>query len=403
MEQQLTSVAQQFWDEHRRQVCLDPVTTYLNTGSFAPLPRPVLAAAKQLREQLAQSPSDFFWRQVPPRLAAARTRLAAYLAADPADLVLVPNTTFGINLVVHSLDLPAGAEILLTDQEYGAMRYCWEDRARQRGWQIHIVPIPYHTEEPEAIVAAIRAAITCNTRVLFFSHVTSPTGLVLPAQQLCELAAEHGLLSVIDGAHAPGMIPVALDAIEADYYAGNCHKWLMAPSGAAFLYARRSLHRQLQPLIISWGWDFDAALAERDSGWGGSFWARNLEFHGTIDRTPLLVLPEVLDFRAALGEEAVYQRVDALVAYARGRVGAILPPRTPAARTLSGSMTAFEVPPLDVVKARDWIWQSHRIEAPFTTAAGHCFLRISTAWFNTTDEIDRVAQAAQQIPVAALQ
>jgi isopenicillin-N epimerase len=289
--------------------------------------------------------------------------------------------------------------VLLTDHEYGAMRFCFDRLAHERRWQVREVALPCPATSSQDIVARFEAAVSPRTRVLFFSHVTSPTGLVLPAESLCALAARHGIVSIVDGAHAPGMLRLDLEEIGADYYAGNCHKWMMAPTGAAFLYCQPQHKGRLRPLITSWGWDYDSSAGELDSGWGGSYWARHLEFIGTQDRCAQMALPIVLDFRARLGEEAIERRVADLVAYTRSRIAeAGYPPATPASRQLSGSMTAFEFPALDPVKARDWMWREHRIEAPFTAAAGRIFLRVSTAWFNTPEEIGRLADALTRFP-----
>jgi isopenicillin-N epimerase len=333
----------------------------------------------------------------------ARQRLGEFLHAPPRDLLLLPNATFGVNLVVAALRMPSGSEIATTDHEYGAMRFCWQRRANERGWRVREVRLPFPGESTDDITTAFRGAINAQTRVLFFSHVTSPTGLVLPAGELCRLAAEHGIVTIVDGAHAPGMVPLDLSSLGADFYAGNCHKWLMAPAGAAFLYVRPDRRHWLEPIITSWGWDFEPALADDDSGWGGSFWARNLEFHGTTDRCPQMVIPHVLDFRADIGEEAMRDRVRYLTNYVRAQIqSAGLAPVTPLSAELSGSMTAFAVPPLDVLQARNWLWNRFRIEAPFTSAAGNCYLRVSTAWFNTPDEIDRLADAARQLRTSGL-
>ena len=388
------------WSGLRARVRLDSESVNLNAGSFSPLPAPVDEALGALRRRLAEAPSDFHWRRTPPLLDRARDRLAAFLDADPDDFLLLPNTTFAINLVARSLKLPADSEILTTDQEYGAMRFCWERKAAAEGLILRTAPIPILPDDPEQIVTALRGALTERTRLLFFSHVTSPTGLVLPAQALGRMAAESGVISVVDGAHAPGMIPLRLNDLSVDFYAGNCHKWLMAPAGAAFLHAGPVVRHHLQPLITSWGWEYDPKRAREESGWGSSYWARNLEFHGTLDRCPLMVLPEVLDFRAEIGDAPIARRVAYLVAYARRRIADLgFAPATPDHPDLAGAMTAFAMPPIDLIRARDWIWNAHRIEAPFSAATDRHFLRVSTAWYNTTDEIDRLTDALRSIPL----
>jgi isopenicillin-N epimerase len=278
------------------------------------------------------------------------------------------------------------------------MRYLLEHAAGERGWKIRVASLPYQTDDPAELVDAVAGQFTSATRILFFSHVSSPSGLILPAVELCKLARERGAVSVIDGAHAPGMIPVDVEVIGADFYAGNCHKWLLAPLGAAFLHVRASWRSKMEPRITSWGWDYDEANGDADSGWGGSFWARNLEFQGTLDRCPQLVLPEVLDFRASLGDEAVFARQRWLAARVRERLSSVgLKPATSASPKLTGSLTVVSIPQVDPIKGRDWLWHNYRLEAPFTTTAGHWFWRISTAWFNTVAEIDRLAEVAAAI------
>ena len=393
------TVDEAYWLRQRERVCLEPGTVYLNSGSYSPLPRSVFEAVSALRSRLARSPSDFYWRAQPAALNLARQALAEYLGTTPAELLLMPNATFAVNLIAASLELPAGTEILLTDLEYGAMRFVWERLAGQRGLQVRQVRLPELAEDPAEIVQAVRSALTDQTRVLFFSHVTSPTGLVLPAEALCRLAAERKIVSVVDGAHAPGMIPLDVTKVNADYYVGNCHKWLMAPTGAAFLAVRGERRQTLQPLLTSWGWEYDPGLADADSGWGGSYWARNLEFHGTRDSCAMMVLPEVLRFRHSLGESAIAQRVRRLVEHLRKSFEPLgYRSVTPRSAELSGSMTAFAVPQVNAIKARDWIWQSHRIEAPFLELHDRCLLRVSTAWFNTEEEIDRLAGVMRTFP-----
>ena len=340
----------------------------------------MLAAVTRLRERQASNPSDFLWRQTPPLLKRSRAALAGYLHCRAADLLLIPNVTHAINLVAASLTLPRGSEVLTTDHEYGAMWYCWQRWACARGWKLRKVKLPYTTEDPAEIIAAVRQALRPATRLLFFSHVTSTTGLVIPAAQLCALARRHRILSVIDGAHAVGMVPVDLARIGADFYGANCHKWLMAPLGCGFLHAPPKYHGLLEPLVTSWGW------VSKD-------WQFNLEFHGCTDRTPQMVIPEVLAFRRRLGgESAIRQRAQALSDYTRDRLTACgLKPVTPFNPQLRGALVAFELPKNHPLAKKNWLWDRYRIECPVTAAVGKKFLRVSTAWFNSVAEIDRLA------------
>lgn len=349
----------------------------LNAGTLSPTPESVWAAVTRLRRMQADNPSDFLWRQTPPLLKRSRRALAKFLHVDADDLLLLPNVTFAMNLAVTALRLPPGAEVLMTDHEYGAMALCWRRWAKERGWKLRQFKLPYATEDPTEIVAAARNAIRPATRVLFFSHVTSTTGLVLPAAELCRL----GLLTVIDGAHAAGMIPLDLARIDAAFYGGNCHKWLMAPLSCGFLHVARRFRKDLKPLVTGWGW-------------GGVDWQYEMEFHGCTDRCPQMVLPEVFAFRRCLGSETTIQRRSRTLAkYARERLSAVgLKPATPRNPALSASMIAFELPRHHPLVRRNTLWEKHRIECPVTVAAGRHFLRVSLAWFNTRTEIDRLAQ-----------
>src|SRR5947207_3830754 len=201
------------WASLRRQMMLDPGVINLNTGSFGPLPRSVFQRATELRQRCAEEPMDFFLRQTPPLLWEARRRLAEFLGGRPDRLVFTANVTTAVNLVATSLTLAAPGEILLTDHEYGAMHWTWERAAQRQGLTVRTFPLPVTAESPEEIVGAFRAALNERTRLVFFSHVLSPTGLVLPAKALCAEARRRGVLTVVDGAHAPAMIPLQLEEI----------------------------------------------------------------------------------------------------------------------------------------------------------------------------------------------
>jgi isopenicillin-N epimerase len=391
----MTPHDESFWRARRRRVLLERGAVQLNAGTLSPTPKPVFDAVVRLRRLQAEGPTDFLARRGPVLIQRSRAALAAFLRADPAELLLIPNVTFAINVVSASLPLRPGDEILTDDHEYGAMISCWRRRAARCGARLRRIRLPFRAEDPGEIVDAFRRAIGPRTRILYFSHVTCTTGLVLPAAPLCALARGLGVTTVIDGAHAPGMVPVDLRRIGADFYGANAHKWLMAPSGCGFLHARRGRKPLLRSIVTSWGWGYPPARREKDSLWGGSFWQRDFEFHGVTDRTPQMVLPEVLAFRRSLGgEAAIARRVRALSDHARHRLSGLgLAPATPDNTELRGAMISFEIPARLSKDLRERIWKRNRIETAVTSAAGKHFLRVSTAWFNTREEIDRLAGA----------
>jgi isopenicillin-N epimerase len=391
-----------FWQAKRRLTARDPNSINLNAGTLSPTPIPVLERVTQLRRQMAQSPSNFLWRESGPLLDRSRARLAQYLNCDTHDLLLIPNATYGVNLAAASMDLRAGDEVLTTDHEYGAMMHCWRHHALRAGFALRELTLPYLAESPDQIVEAFARELRPNTKAIYFSQVTTSTGLVLPAERICARARERNIMSIIDGAHAPGMVPVDLARIGADFYTANCHKWLMAPAGAGFLHVALPHKAKLRPVIISWGHGYDPSRADETctDGAGGTYWQRDLEFHGTTDRCPQMVVADAIEFRAELGgDDAIAARVRAISDYARNRIAACgFASATPANPDLRGSLTAFALTPELAKAIRANLWKTHRIECPVTSAAGKEFLRVSTGWFTSHEEIDALASALAGIP-----
>ena len=316
---------------------LDPTVTMLNTGSFGPLPRPVFDRVTELRRQLAAGPTDFFVRRLPPLLWHARERLAGVPRHRARTGSSSPPTCRR-----RSTSSPRGCgsrrpgEVLLTDHEYGAMLWCWERAGQRQGLTLRTFPLPTMPRDPGEIVEAAVKAMTPRTRLFFFSHVLSPTGLVLPAKELCAEARRRGILTVVDGAHALAMIPLDVAEVGADFYTGNCHKWLLAPTGAGFLVVGPGNEDRLQPLHVSWGYypdkyplgELTSATGPDDrDAYGSTPRMRFLEFEGTRDVCPWLAVPEAIDFQAALGWEHVRGRIAELSAYTRKVIG--LTPATP--------------------------------------------------------------------------
>jgi isopenicillin-N epimerase len=393
------------WSEARARVHLDPTVTMLNTGSFGPTPKPVFDRATELRLQLAAGPTDFFVRRLPPLLWYARERLATFLGTRPHRLVFTANVSCAINLVASGLAIESPGEILVTDHEYGAMHWCWERQAARRGLDLRTFPLPTMPLDPGEIVAAAAKAMTPRTRLFFFSQVLSPTGLVLPAKQLCDEARRRGIITVVDGAHAPVMIPLAVDDIGADFYTGNCHKWLLAPIGTGFLAIGPNTDRPLEPLQVSWGYKPDQYPIGEDSvakggpddpdAYGSTPRVRHLEFEGTRDVCPWLATPAAIDFQAELGWENVRERMAELAAYTRERIR--LPLATPADRRFSGAMTAFRLPDrVNLLALRKALWD-HRIEIPVIERPDRSLIRVSHHFYTKEADIDRLAEVLPRV------
>jgi isopenicillin-N epimerase len=383
---------------------LDPAVANLNTGSFGPLPRPVFDQVTAFRRRLAEEPMDFLVRQAPPLLWEARTRLASLLGGDLRRLVFTANVTASINIVAAALRLSAPGEILLTDHEYGAMHWCWERAAHRQGLSLRVVSLPPMPATAQEIIDAVAGAFSDQTRLLFFSHVLSPTGMVLPAPELCKEARRRGILTMVDGAHAPAMIPLDLSSLESDFYGGNCHKWLLAPTGSGFLYFSPGAERLVAPLQVSWGWRPDATKVDERDEFGSTPLIRSFEFEGTRDLCPWLAIPSAISFQEAIGWANIRERVAELIGYVQQRVlGEIgLALATPTNPSLCGFLTAFRLPKgVDVARLRRELWQTYRIEAPVIERSDATLLRVSLHFYNTEEEIDRLVVALQALLAAA--
>jgi isopenicillin-N epimerase len=385
-----------FWTAARERMLLDPTVTNLNTGSFGPLPRPVFDRVTQLRRRLAEEPMDFLLRGSTPLLWAARQRLAGFIGADPRRLVFTANVTTAVNLVASSLSLVAPGEILLTDHEYGAMHWCWERAAQRQGLTLRTFPLPTMASSPEEIVAAAVEAMTERTRLFFFSHVLSPTGMVLPARELCAAARARSVVTVVDGAHAPAFVPLDLDAIGADVYGANCHKWLLAPTGSGFVYFGPGTAERVQPLQVSWGWRPDRTRLDDCDEWGSTPRLRHFEFEGTRDPSPWIAVDDAIEFQNEIGFGRIRARIGELTQYVRRRLSGVagLTLATPDHPELHGAMTAFNLPPdTDAPALRRGLWEGRRIEVPVVERPDRLMVRVSTHFYNTEDEVDRLAEA----------
>lgn len=366
---------------------LRPEIAFLNHGSFGACPRPVFEAYQRWQRELAFQPVEFLGRRIDGLLAEARATLAAYLGTRADDLVFVPNATHGMNIVARSLRLAPGDEVLLTDHEYGAVERTWRFICAQAGAVCGVQPISLPVTSPDALIDQLWEGVTERTRVIVVSHITSPTALIFPVEAICRRAAAQGILTVIDGAHAPGQIDVALDALQADFYLGNCHKWLSAPPGAGFLYARPDRQALLHPLIVSWGWQ-----AKRP---GPSPFQDYFGWTGTADPAAYLSVPAAIAFQAQHDWAAVRAACHHLAGQAHERVAALtgLDSICPDSPEWWNQMCSIPLPLTERTAAdalkRD-LWECYQVEVPIVEWNHLFFVRISIQAYNAPRDVDRL-------------
>ncbi len=380
--------------ELRREFLIAPDVAFLNHGSFGACPRPVLEAYWRWQREIEAQPVRFFRDRFDDLMAEARARLASFLGTSADNLVFVPNATTAVNLVARSILLAAGDEVLTTDHEYGACNRAWLFSTRRSGALYRQVAWPLPAGDSRELVSAFEAALSERSRVLFVSHITSASALRLPVADLCALARRFGLWSVVDGAHGPGQVDLALDELGCDVYIGNCHKWLCAPKGSAFLYARPDVQDRLEPLVVSWGG------THRDPG--PSPFIDELEYGGTRDYAAALAVPAAIEFQAANDwptvRRACLDLLEAGLAQMLQLPGALPVRRTPAALELQ--MAAVWVPhPKGRALARR-LSDEYGVELGIQDWAGGSLARMSVQAYNKAAELERAVVALRSVAEA---
>ena len=353
----------------REGFLLDPEVAYLNHGSFGACAEPVFEEYQRLQRALEREPTDFLGRGLDESMRAARRALASYIGARTDDLVFVPNATSGLNAVLRSLAIRPEEEILTTRHEYGAIQRTLE-----------YVRANVVACEPEDVVGSIGV----RTRAVLVSHVTSPTARLLPVEEICEATRRAGVLTIVDGAHAPGQVPLNVAAVGADIYAGNCHKWLGAPKGSGFLWARREHHAWIDPLVISWGYHDDADFGERH-GW-----------QGTRDPAAFLAVPKAIEVHATFDLE----RMRLLADLAEERLGELRIRRV--AGVPAPFMRALVLRAADPAGLWERLYREFRVEAPVYEWDGAAILRVSIGPYTDEGDVGRLVAALRELGVRGL-
>lgn len=373
----------------KQHFLLDPSVVFLNHGSFGAVPRPVLEVYQNWQLRLEHQPVLFLGRELDGLLKESRQVLGEYLNVDAHDLVYIPNATHGINIVARSLQLKPDDEILTTDHEYGACDYTWDFICNESGTKYIHQPIPLPVHSEEEIVDQFWQGVTSRTKIIYLSHITSPTALRLPVEKICTRAKEAGILTVIDAAHSPGQIHVDLQALGADIVFGNCHKWMLNAKGSAFLYVKRELQHLIDPLIVSWGY---SSTPETTTG---SRFIDILQWTGTKDPTAALTVPTAIQFMQEHNWDEVRNECHDLLRQGIEQICNMvnMPPLYPLDSDFYGQMGIAPLPSSNLAVLKSRLYDEHKIEVPLIQWQDKQFVRISVQGYNSQEDIDALVNA----------
>ena len=371
---------------------------FLNHGSYGACPKKVFNTYQQWQRELEKQPVEFLseHRGFKDRLANVRKQLAKTVGTSEDRLVCVMNATTGLNVVARSLPLEKGDEILTSNQEYGALKKTWGFICKKTGARLIHQKIPVPLESEEQFTEAVWAGVTSKTRVIFLSHITSETALLFPINTLIKKAREEGIWTIIDGAHAPGHIPLELDILDVDFYSGNCHKWMLTPKGSAFLFVHPRVQHLIEPLTVSHGWNPDS---DSYGALGDSTFIDNIQYQGTRDPAAFLSVPEAIEFMKNNDWSKVQKKCHQLAWESEEelRKWTRLSPLTSSEMRGGLQMVALPIPNCDPVLLHDELYRQFKIEIPITSSGNQMFARISVQGYNTPEDVSKLVFALKKL------
>lgn len=375
----------------KSQFLLRDDITYLNFGSFGACVKPVFEKYQQYQLELEQEPVLFITGTGPKYLEQSREALGQYLHADKDDLVYVTNPSFAVNTVARSMKLKDGDEVLTTNLEYGACDMTWNYYCEQTGARYTRQAITLPLKTKEEFVQELFNGVSPNTRLVFISHITSSTGLRLPVEEVIAKAKTLGIPVFVDGAHAPGQVPLNLTTLDPDFYTGACHKWMLTPKGSSFLYVKKEKQAAIDPLVISWG--YKAATPS------SSTYLDYHQFNGTRDFSAFLTIPSAIDFMKENDWDKVAASCRQLVKENAGRFFGITGGQALAPMTddFILQLLSTEIKTSEPDKLHDLLVEKYKIQVPVMRHGEKVYLRYSINAFNSQGDLDKLAAALEDI------
>ncbi len=375
----------------KSQFLIDPEITFLNFGSFGSCPRPVFEDYQKWQRELEFEPVQFVAVNGPVYLKRSRQALGEFIGCDPDDVVYVTNPSYATNIIANSLKLKPGDEVLATNIEYGACDKAWTYHCKKAGARYLRQKITLPVLSKEKFVEDFFKGLSDRTRIIFISHITSATALILPVKEICDKARELGIMSFVDGAHAPGHVPLNMKELNPDIYTGACHKWMMTAKGSSFLYVRRELQPLFDPIIISWGYD-SATPSE----------SRFIDYHqvqGTRDFSAFLTIPRAIEFMKEHNWPKIAEECRKLVRENADRFCKLLgsKPLCPVTGEFLGQMCSIPLHTTQPEKLQRFLFEKYKIEIPVMRQDEHVFIRYSINAFNTQQDLDKLYNALKEI------
>ncbi len=369
---------------------LDPDIAYLNFGSFGACPRPIFDDYQRWQRELESEPAQFMNVNGPRYLEQSRQALAAYIHCDADDLVYTINPSYGVNIVAKSFPLQPGDEILSTDLEYGACDRTWKYYCEKKGAFFIRRPVRLPVTSKEELIADFLAGITPRTKAVFISQITSATALILPVKEICSAARDRGIITIVDGAHTPGHLPLDLRTLPADIFTGACHKWMMTPKGSSFLFVRRELQPLFDPLLISWGY--------RSAHPSHSQFLDYHQLQGTRDFSAFLTIPRAIEFMQENRWTEVAAASRKMVRDNAARFCDLLGcgSMCPISEDFLGQMLALPIETHDPDGFKRHLFTTFKVEIAVNRQGNYNLLRYSINGFNSQDDLDRLFDALRQ-------
>ena len=372
----------------KSQFILDPNIIHLNHGSYGSSPKPIFDSLIKWQKQLEFNPTKHLGYDIYNYLEQSRIALSNYVHCNKDDIAFFPNPSTALNTVIKSLDLQPGDEILSSNHEYGALDKTWNYMCKKTGIKYIQTSIPLPLISKEDFINLFLEKITKKTKVIFLSHITSSTGLIFPVEEICKLAKEKNIISIIDGAHVPGHINLNIKKLDPDVYTGACHKWMCSPKGTAFLYVKKKLQNIIDPLVISWGYESDNP--------GPSQFLDYLEWQGTNDVSSYLTIPDTINFLEKNNWQDVAKKCRELNIWARGEINQLLKINPISDDKFLGQMSSIPIISKDILQDQIKFYLKYKIQIPFIKWHDKEFFRISIQAYNTKEDIFKLLEALKK-------